>query len=134
MPIEYIVPSLKIVVITNIPNVGVVEERLHQLVQMEEDQFISGYYQRVKKERQKAWLDCHIKFKQFHLGDFVLLYDNKFLKHPGKLQIHQLGPYVVIHITDSGAIHLQQLDGMPFDELVNGSRQKPYQDSCTSLE
>ena len=50
MPIEYIVPSLKIVAITDIPNVGAVEERLHQLVQMEEDQFISGYYQRVKMD------------------------------------------------------------------------------------
>ena len=133
MPIEYIVPSLKIVAITDIPNVGAVEERLHQLVQMEEDQFILSYHQRVK-ERQKAWHNCHIKFKQFHPCDFVLLYDSKFLKHPKKLQTHQLRLYVVIRITDSGAIHLQQLDGTPFDELVNGSRQKPYQDSCTSLE
>ena len=84
MPIEYIMPSLKIVAITDIPNVGEVEERLHQLVQMEEDQFILSYHQRVK-ERQKAWHNCHIKFKQFQPSDFVLLNDSKFLKRPRNL-------------------------------------------------
>ena len=61
----------------------------------------------------------------------MLLYENKFIKHPGQLQIHWLGPYLVNSITSGGAIHLQQLDGAMLPNLVNGSRLKPYR---TSLE
>jgi hypothetical protein len=28
----------------------------------------------------------------------VLLYDNKYQKHPGKLQMHWLGPFIVAEI------------------------------------
>ena len=77
-----------------------------QLVQMEEDQFIVGFHQQVEKDRQKEWHDRHIKEKYFQRGYMVLLYDIKFAKHPGKLQTHWLGPYVIHFITDEGAIYL----------------------------
>ena len=54
----------------------------------------------------------------------VLLYDSKFTKHLGKLQMHWLGPYVILFIIDGGAMQLQQLDGMFLTKLVNGSRIK----------
>ena len=56
----------------------------------------------------------------------VLLYDSKFIKHPGKLQMHWLGPYLVHSITYGGVVQLQQLDGAVLPTLVNGSRLKPY--------
>ena len=104
MLMEYTAPSLKITVITEMAYVGVVEERLLQLVQLEEDHFVTGYHQSVEKERQKAWHDRHIKCKQFQVGGLVLLYDSKFFKHPGKLRTHWMGPHVVINITEGGAI------------------------------
>ena len=133
MPLEYMVPSLSIVVITKMTYVGVVEEILSQLVQLKEDRFVIGYYKHVEKEQQKAWHDHHIKFKQFQIGYLVLLYDGKLLKNLGKFQTHSIGPCVVIHITEGGAIQLQKLDGTPFKGLVNGIWLKPYQDSHTSL-
>ena len=45
MPLEYIVPSLRIVAFTEMIDVGVVEEIFSQLVQIEEDHFIIGYHQ-----------------------------------------------------------------------------------------
>ena len=56
----------------------------------------------------------------------MLLYDIKFIKHPGKLQIHWLGPYLVHSITTGGAVQLQQLDGALLPTLVNGSHLKLY--------
>ena len=41
MPMEYIVPSLRIVVIIKMTNVGVVEEILLQLVHLEEYRFVA---------------------------------------------------------------------------------------------
>ena len=56
----------------------------------------------------------------------MLLYDNKFMKHLGKLQMHWLGPYLINSITSGGAVQLQQLDGAMLPNLVNGSRLNPY--------
>ena len=50
MPMEYIVPSLQIVAITEMTDIGIVEERLAQLVQMEEDHFIAGFHENVENQ------------------------------------------------------------------------------------
>ena len=55
----------------------------------------------------------------------MLLYDSKFIKHPGKLQMHWLGPYLVLSITSGGVVQLQQLDGAMLSKLINGSRLNP---------
>jgi hypothetical protein len=55
---------------------------------MEEDRILAGFHQQVKKERDKAWHDRHIKRKMFNEGDLVLLYDSKMLQHPGKMRMH----------------------------------------------
>ena len=103
---EYIVPSLWIAAAIGMDDVEALEERITQLVKLEEDRVIIGFHQCVEKDRQKAWHDLHIKNKQFQQGDLVLLYDSKFLKHPGKLQMHWLGPYLVNSITSGGAVQL----------------------------
>ena len=92
---EYIVPSLRIVVVTEMTDIGVVEERLVQLIQMEEEHFIFGFHQNVEKQRQKSWHERHITTKQFKVGGLILMYDSKFLKHLSKLKTHWLGPYVL---------------------------------------
>jgi hypothetical protein len=86
MPMEFILPSLCIATITDLSDSGTIEERLAQLVQLEEDWFVAGFHQQVQKEREKAWHDRHIKQKKFQVGDLVLLYDNKFMQHPGSLE------------------------------------------------
>ena len=56
----------------------------------------------------------------------MLLYDNAFMKHPGKLEMHWLGPYLINSITSGGVVQLQQLDGTMLPKVVNGSKMKPY--------
>ena len=48
---EYIIPSLRIVVVTDMDDVEVLEERIAQLTQLEEDCFITGFHQQVAKDR-----------------------------------------------------------------------------------
>ena len=134
MPMEYIVPNLRIVAITAINNVGVVNKILSQLLQLEEERFVIGYHQNIEKVRKNSWHDRKIKNKKFLVRELVLLYGNKFLKHPGKIRTHWLVPYIVIQLTEGGAMHLQKLDGTPFKGLVNGSRLKPYRDRHTSVD
>jgi hypothetical protein len=81
---------------------------------------------------EKAWHDKNIKQKKFHIGDLVFLYDNKLLQHPGKFQMHWLGLYVIIFVTNAGVIKLEKLNGEVREGLVNGSRLKLYRDNRTS--
>ena len=64
-------------------------------MEMEEDRILAGFHWEVHKARDKACHDKHIKKKRFKEGDLVLLYDNKFVQHPGKFIMHWLGPYEV---------------------------------------
>ena len=57
IPMEYIVPSLRIAAVTGMDDEGALEECLNQLVQIEEARFIAGFHQHVGKDRQKAWHD-----------------------------------------------------------------------------
>lgn len=88
MPVEYVVASLRIATFTNMVDPNIMEERMSQLLVLEEDMFIAGFHQQVQKEREKAWHYRHIKKNKFQVGDFVLLYDNKFVKFPRKFKTH----------------------------------------------
>ena len=129
MPMEYILPILRVAQITGMTDIAMVEERLAQLLTLEEDRFIAGFHQTVQKAREKAWHDRHIKNKTFQIGDLVLLYDSKFLKFPGKFKTHWLGPYQIQQVTEGGAAQLSQLNGELLPTWINGSRLKPYSDS-----
>ena len=129
MPMEYIIPSLRVAQITEMTDIATVEERLAQLLTLEEDRFIAGFHQTVQKAREKAWHDRHIKNKTFQIGDLVLLYDSKFLKFPGKFKTHWLGPYQIQKVTEGGAVQLSQLNGELLPTWINGSRLKLYSDT-----
>jgi hypothetical protein len=80
-------------------------------MEMEEYMILAGFQQEVQKSRDKYWHDRHIKRKSFKEGDLVLVYDSKFLQHPGKFKMHWLGPYEVKTVTDGGSVHLKYLGG-----------------------
>jgi hypothetical protein len=120
-PMEYLVPSLRIVAFTDMDDPHVVQERLTQLVELEEDRFIVGFHQQVQKEGEKAYHDKHIKKKAFKQGDLVLVYDSKFIKLPEKFKTHWLGPYEIAYVTEGGFAQLKTLNGEWKEGLVNGS-------------
>jgi hypothetical protein len=99
------------------------------LVKLEEDRFIIGFHQWVHKEREKAYHDRHIKKKAFKQGDMVLIYDSKFMKHPGKFRTHWLGPYEVAYIIEGGDSQMKTLNGKWKEVLVNGRWLKLYYDN-----
>jgi hypothetical protein len=86
--LEFLIPSLRIAAITKMTEHGVIQERIHQLLAMEEDRILVGFHQQMQKDKDKSWHDRHIKKKTFTEGDLVFLYDNKSVQHPGKLRMH----------------------------------------------
>ena len=129
MPMDHIVPSLCITTFTKMVELDIMEERLVQLVALEEDRFISNFHQQVQKAREKAWHDRHIRLNVFKEEDLVLLYDSQFLHHPGKFRKHWLGPYIMKEITDGGVVRLATLRSEILPGYFNGSRLKPYRDN-----
>jgi hypothetical protein len=47
VPMEYLVPNLRIAAFTDMDDTGDVQDRLAQLVELEEDRFIEGFHQQV---------------------------------------------------------------------------------------
>ena len=45
----------------------------------------------------------------FEVEGLVLMYDNKFFKHPGMMKTHWLGPYVGKEIINGRAIKLEKI-------------------------
>jgi hypothetical protein len=112
VPAEFITPSLYIAQVTQMTDDESIAERVAELMEVEEAIFLADFHQTVEKARQKSWHDRHIKTKTFSQGDQVFLYDSKYQKHPGKLQMHWLGPFIVVEIWESGVVRLVQLDGI----------------------
>ena len=108
---EDIVLSFHIAEMRGINDEASLEEHLAQLMQLEEDCFVTVFHQHVEKDRYKSWHDQHIKNIHFQQAELVLLYDSKFSKHLGKLQMHWMGPYIIIFIIEGGVVQLQYLDG-----------------------
>lgn len=54
MSMEYIVPSQWIVVLTGMTDHEALEERLAELEELEEVQFLAGFHQQVQKQHDKS--------------------------------------------------------------------------------
>jgi hypothetical protein len=126
MPLEFVVPSLWVSLATQMTDEQSLQQRLDELMELEEDHMMAGFIQVVEKQRQKAWHDHNICQKILQPRSLVLLYDNKYLQHPGKLHMHWLGPFHLVYISEVGATKMATLQGQPLKGLINGSRLKVY--------
>eukprot|EP00253_Pinus_taeda_P034833 PITA_34833 len=57
IPMEYIVPSMRIVAPTGMMDRKALEERLAQLAEIEKERFLVGFHQQVQNQSEKAWHD-----------------------------------------------------------------------------
>jgi len=79
---------LHVAEITNMIEWGIVQDRLNQLMIMEEYRILAGFHQQVQKSRYKSWHEKHINKKTFKEGDLLFMYDSKSIHLPGKLKMH----------------------------------------------
>jgi hypothetical protein len=47
VPLEFLIPSLHVATITQMTERGAIQERLYQLLEMEEDRILTGFHQQV---------------------------------------------------------------------------------------
>jgi transposase InsO family protein len=102
-------------------------DRLSQLDQLEEYRRDSLEMLIATQNRRKEDFDRKLPRENgIREGKLVLLYDNRHINFPGKLQTRWMGPYRVMQIFENGTLQLEHLDGVPLGTRTNGSRLKLY--------
>jgi hypothetical protein len=100
-------------------------KRKIQIAELEEWREKAYHSAKLYKERTKRWHDKRVKTKKFKLGDKVLLFNSHVcLFGHGKLHSKWGGPYLVLHVTDHGAVTLLCNNGDIFK--ANGQRRKLF--------
>nr|GEU64975.1 reverse transcriptase domain-containing protein [Tanacetum cinerariifolium] len=78
----------------------------------------------VYKEKTKRIHDSKIKYRDFNVGDRVLLFNSRLKIFLGKLKTRWSGPFTITQVFPYGTVELSQTDGPNFK--VNGHRLKHY--------
>lgn len=128
MPMEYMVPSLRIAVENRLGDTESLKERLYQLNKLDERRVMAQWATENMQRRQKYWHDKHLRRMNFRPGQLVLKYNGRNEIKPGKFKVRWLGPFWVREVGDNGSIKLENLDGSLILEAINGSKLKPYQE------
>ncbi|XP_061367837.1 uncharacterized protein LOC133310851 [Gastrolobium bilobum] len=102
------------------------ENRLLQLINLDEFKMNSYENAKLYKEIMKRWHDNLIQERCFEPGQKVLLFNCRLRLFPGKLKSRWSGPFEIVEVFPHGAIEIQcDKDGRRFK--VNGQRLKIYQ-------
>ena len=126
LPIEFEIPSLWIAIEHRLGDADSLQDSLIKLEALDETHRIAYLNNYAIHVRRKSYYDSKLKEKIFQVSDLVLLYDSRFFKFPGKLQIHWLGPYEVIDVNPNGSLQLKDFGGKILSTRINGYWLKLY--------
>lgn len=78
----------------------------------------------IYKERTKKWYDKKLMRREFHIGDYVLLFNSRLKLFPGKLRPRWYGPFRVTKVFPYGLVEVtSEVSGL---FKVNGRHLKQY--------
>ncbi|MCO5547464.1 hypothetical protein L7F22_000914 [Adiantum nelumboides] len=126
VPLEFAIPSLRMVEQYNMDFNTVVKARLEELQRLDEIRQRALLEQQVVQHRRKYWHDGKIKVREFKQGDLVLLYQSKLGPKIPNLKIAWFGPYEVDWVFSNGTVHLKDLSGLILPGVYNGAKIKLY--------
>ena len=100
------------------------KKRLLQLNELEELRLNAYENAKLYKDRTKLWHEKHLSKKEFHEGEFFLLYNSRLRLFLGKLKSRWSGPFKIIKVYPHSAVDIADKKGVIFK--VNRHRLKPY--------
>lgn len=86
VPLEFMVPSLRLAVEHDMDYNSVLWARLEKLLSLDEQRQRAVWTQQVVQNRRKHWHDKHLKPRQYQRGDLVLLYQSRLDQRNQTLQ------------------------------------------------
>ena len=127
MPLEFMVPSLRIAVDHDLDYNAVLRARLEKLMTLDEQRQRAVWCQQIVQNRRKTWHDKHIKPREYKKGDLVLLYQSRMGPKKPNLTIAWAGPYQIDWVYTNGSVKLIDLAGLALPGYYNASKIKHYE-------
>ena len=118
--------SLRIAIDERLGEMESHQSRLQDLEKLDETRREALLRTEAIQKRRKSYYDSKLKPKTFEVKDWVLLYDSRYMKFPGKFQFRWLGPYKVTEVFPNGSVQLTDVRGNLFVTRINGNRLKKY--------
>ena len=126
VPMEFLVPSLRIAVAERMSERESEIVRLRELLRLEETRLEGLWKSDIVQMRRKIWCDRNRKYRIFEKGDAVLVFNSRMGPHPGKMKMRWVGPYRITNLLGTGTFTLATMDGVDLPKPINGFRLKPY--------
>ena len=126
VPLEFMVPSLRIAVDHNLDYNAALRARLEKLMTLNEQRQWAVWCQQIVQNRRKTWHDKNIKPREYKKGDLVLLYQSRMGPKKPNLTIAWAGPYQIDWVYTNGSVKLVDLAGLALPGYYNASKIKHY--------
>ncbi|XP_052723844.1 uncharacterized protein LOC128193781 [Vigna angularis] len=128
LPFEVEIPSLRVLMETQLEEAEWVQTRFDQLNLIEEKRLTAACHGQLYQRRMKKAFDKRVRPREFHEGEMVL---KKILPtqkdHRGKWTPNYEGPFVVKKAFSGGALILTRMDGEELPLPVNSDAEKLMQ-------
>ncbi|XP_074278494.1 uncharacterized protein LOC141602082 [Silene latifolia] len=127
-PVELEVPSLRILLESQIPDADWVQARYDSLVLLDERHLNALYHVQLYQKRIDRAFNKKVKPRGINEGDLVLKSVRALLPVDprGKFKPNWAGPYLVKKMLTGGAVRLTDLDGNDFSNPTNLDQLKKY--------
>ncbi|KAL3685682.1 hypothetical protein R1sor_003704 [Riccia sorocarpa] len=125
VPMEFIVPTLRIATEYNLNPEEMLQRRLKELLKLEESREQAFSHQCAVQERRKMYIDRHRKMFNFKKDDKVLHCVTTGKIKRRKLKYIWEGPYTVLEVLGNGNICIES-DDKSYIRIVNGNKLRPY--------
>jgi hypothetical protein len=120
VPLQFCANAGRITFVLEFKHMINTRQHLYHLNKLEEERMLSQQHQETQKNQPKNRNDLHIKNKDMHYEDFILLYDSRVKGKLRKLETPWLGPYVVKDILPIRVVQLNSLQGNPLKNYPMG--------------
>ncbi|XP_074293152.1 uncharacterized protein LOC141620091 [Silene latifolia] len=127
-PVELEIPSLRILLESQVPEEDWVQERYDSLVMLDERRLNALYHVQLYQKRIERAFNKKVKPRGISEEDLVLKLVRAFLPIDprGKFKSNWAGPYLVKNILSGGAVQLTELEGKDFTNPTNLDQLKKY--------
>ncbi|XP_070035316.1 uncharacterized protein [Nicotiana tomentosiformis] len=127
IPAEVEIPSLRVIVETEIDNDEWVKTRLEQLSLIDEKRLAAVCHGQLYQRRMARAYNKKVRPRKFEVGQLVL---KRILPHQteakGKFAPNWKGPFIVTKVLPNGALYLTDIKGKCVDMAINSDAVKRY--------
>ncbi|XP_070050852.1 uncharacterized protein [Nicotiana tomentosiformis] len=127
IPAKVEIPSLRVIVETEIDNDGWVKTRLEQLSLIDEKRLAAVCHGQLYQKRMARAYNKKVRPRKFKVGQLVL---KRILPHQaeakGKFAPNWKGPFIVTKVLPNGALYLTDIEGKCVDMAINSDAVKRY--------